>query len=139
MDSTDDQEDSADDDWNTAFLESEVASLNNTLSSLKQSPIQKTKLVRAKKYFSEKLGQASEALKQKFNSIAHKKCSSADEADDVYSEAGREIILQLKDKFTKSENSAAKIQILSVLPKSWSVRRIQSKMNHANEKCVQNF
>ena len=37
----------------------------------------------------------------------------------------KEVILQLKHKFDVSEKVSEKVQVLTVLPQSWSIRKIQ--------------
>jgi hypothetical protein len=47
---------------------------------------------------------------------------SASESEGAPSSADSEIIAQLKDKFKTSTNRSEQVQILSILPHSWSVR-----------------
>lgn len=44
---------------------------------------------------------------------------------------GEEIIAQLKDKFSTAQRSE-KMQILTLLPKSWSVRQIETEFGASN-------
>ena len=39
----------------------------------------------------------------------------------------KEVILQLKHKFDVSEKVSEKVQVLTVLPQSWSIRKIQEE------------
>lgn len=43
-----------------------------------------------------------------------------------------EIIKPLKDKFQSTTERSEKVQILTILPKSWSVRKIQSEFGASN-------
>ncbi len=41
------------------------------------------------------------------------------------SDDGKEMIEQLKEKFEKSEEKNAKLQVLTILPKSWSILNLK--------------
>lgn len=43
-----------------------------------------------------------------------------------------EIIRQLKDKFQETTVRSEKVQVLTVLPKSWSIRRIEEEFGASN-------
>ena len=43
---------------------------------------------------------------------------------------GREIIEQLKEKFHASTDNSQKVTILTILPKSWSVQKVQGVSNY---------
>ena len=43
-----------------------------------------------------------------------------------------EIIKQIKDKFNKSSDRSEKVQILTVLPKSWSIQKVQEEFEATN-------
>ncbi len=45
--------------------------------------------------------------------------------------AGDEIIAQLKEKYATAQRSE-KVQILSIVPKSWSIRKIQIEFGASN-------
>lgn len=106
-----------------------LQNLNSTLQTLNLSPVSKSKLSRLKHYSLDKLTSASEALKNSFDSVVVEQSVSYADSGNLYEKAGREMITQLKEKFEMCENSNEKIQILSVLPKSWSVHKIQSKLD----------
>lgn len=99
-------------------------SLNTTLKSLGQSPVSKSKVKRSKTYSIRKHGKASNALKSSFDAVL-----SQDTNSQKYESAGDEMIRQLKEKFRITNKACDKIQILSVLPKSWGVQQIQSELN----------
>ena len=50
------------------------------------------------------------------------------------SDGESEIIKQLKDKFQASTTNSEKVQVLTVLPKRWSVRKVQSEFGASNYK-----
>ena len=45
---------------------------------------------------------------------------------------GKEMLEELKEKFKMITNSSKKLQLLTVLPKSWSVRRIEQEFHVSN-------
>ena len=45
---------------------------------------------------------------------------------------GKEMIQQLKEKFETLTNTSEKLQLLMVLPKSWSVKKIEDKFHVSN-------
>ena len=50
------------------------------------------------------------------------------------SDGESEIIKQLKDKFQASTTNSEKVKVLTVLPKCWSVRKVQSEFGASNYK-----
>lgn len=109
----------------TLNFDASLQSLNCTLCSLDLSPIKKHNILRTKKYPSEKLARASRALKKSFDSIVKVESDTIGELN-VTDETGIEMINQLKEKFETCKNADEKLRILSVLPKSWSVQKVQS-------------
>lgn len=114
---------SGDDDGNASDFDTNLQCLNNTLESLNQSPVIKRNVIRAKKYPVQKLDRASKALKESFDSVV--KPTDTTSKTNTYEEAGVEIINQLKEKFETCQDANEKVRILSVLPKSWSIRKFK--------------
>jgi hypothetical protein len=107
----------------------EMCILNESLVSIGESPIKK-KLVNQKSYGAKKLSKLTETVKKRMETIAGKEIS-----DSLLKEPSRdvdclEMINQLKEKF-KNENTkrSEQIQILTILPKSWSIRKMASEFN----------
>lgn len=122
------------DECDPEIFESKLENINKTLQSLKQSPLSKHKVLCAKRYPSQKVSLAVEALKESFNAVWSEECIAlhrSNEAELDYESAGKEMIAQLKEKFAESSNITEKVMILSVLPKSWSIRKIQGNL-HGN-------
>ncbi len=87
--------------------------VNQCFVDLGETPITKRKL-RSKKYSERKL----ELLMTKFmTGEQHGEC---------------EILQQLKERFHSISQNSVIVQILTILPKSWSIRRIQTEFGTSN-------
>lgn len=117
--------DSSDECESEDSFKKNLKSLNETLDSLNLSPVRKYNVTRAKKYPTEKLTRAAAALKTAFDAVVKPECIEPCLPNDNYEDAGKEMIDQLKDKFKSCIQSSEKVLILSALPKSWTVRKIQ--------------
>ena len=93
------------------FLISLAHHLNQCLDTIGKSPFTKRKL-QGKKYSKQKV--------EKITKMMEKAVIGDIKSDDS------EIIQQLKEKFPTAGRSE-KIQILTVLPKSWSIRKVQEE------------
>ena len=49
-----------------------------------------------------------------------------------FHDAGLEMIAQLKEKFQSSGSRSEKLQVLTVLPKSWTVQKVQEEFGASN-------
>ena len=98
-----------------------LKSVNECLQAIGETPIIKKKLV-CKNYPKEKLRKIKAAA-----SKAMLPPMMSTEIDD-----DSEIIGQLKEKFHASEDKSQKVQILTVLPKSWSVIKVQEEFAASN-------
>lgn len=100
--------------------------LNASLTSIGESPVVKTKTKTNKKYCKEKLEKVTLRLSETyFQSIQEK------ESKDLSDNSQTEIIDQLKEKFAVGSKSE-KLQILTVLPKSWSCARMEHEFSISN-------
>lgn len=106
-------------------LEENLRKLNSVLSLLNQTPIKKNNVLRLKKFPEDLFSRAQCALKDLFDSVVKPQSNTFDESD-LHEDPGNEIIHQLKEKFELSNDPNEKMRILSVLPQSWSIRKIQS-------------
>lgn len=95
-----------------------VALVNMCLETFGETPITKTKLKRSKKRSKQKVDRIT-TMMQKAVISERPSCSDC------------EIVSQLREKFLTATRSE-KMQILTVLPKSWSVKRIQKEFNTTN-------
>ena len=89
-----------------------VSTVNRCLEEVGESPIVAHKLSQVK-YPKQKLKKITKSLRKV---MLNETESSADEEDTM--------LKQLKEKFCTSKNRSEKVQILTILPKSWSVQRV---------------
>lgn len=104
----------ADDD----YVVEPLFAINHCLTEIGETPIVKKKL-RHSKYPEKKIEKITAAVKKAmlFDEQVGKNPDSV----------GSEMIDQLKDKFLKTESRSEKLQVLTVLPKSWSLARVQQE------------
>ena len=95
-----------------------AASLNMCLADIGETPYCHTK-ARGKKYSRQKVEKITEAMKRTI--------ISREITDD-----GSEMIQQLKEKFQSTAERSEQLQILTVLPKSWSLKKIQQEFGVSN-------
>ena len=105
------------------FEDDPVSTLNETLSPPGISPFKKQRLQRSKHYAKGKVKRVGTAIKRKLETMEIEVgfTSSSDET------AESEIVQQLKDAFHASTKKSSKIQILTILPKSWTRKTIVEK------------
>lgn len=113
------------DDTEYMDVETGLHYLNASLTSLGESPVMKSKCTSNKRYCKDKL----EKIKCKLNDSFFKSDGHVKECDCEGSQT--EIVDQLKEKFTTATKSE-RLQILTVLPKSWSCARIESEFGVSN-------
>lgn len=95
-----------------------VLELNNSLQHLDESPISNKKM-NYKKYKTSKYNNVSASIKKKlFPDLALSMSYKCPES---------EVIVQLKEKFQTTTNNKERIKLLSVLPKSWSIRMMMDE------------
>ena len=104
-----------------AHASESLASLNQCLGEIGETPVSKHKLQRSN-YPKQKIKQITTAMKR-----VMLRDESSDESDDE-----GEIIKQLKERFHATTKKSEKVQILTILPKSWPVRKIQSEFGTSN-------
>ena len=97
-----------------------LESVNQYLTTLGETPIVKKKLQQVK-YPKEKFKKVSRAMKKKL--LPERESSDSDES---------EIIAQLKDKFESTTKRSEKVLVLTVLPKSWAIRKVQEEFGASN-------
>ena len=94
--------------------------LNQYLHNTGETPITKTKM-RSKKYSKQKVDRMVKSMERMMIS---------DMKDEI--SADGEIIQQLKQKFHSTVKRSEKLEILTVLPCSWSIRKIQAEFGVSN-------
>ena len=98
--------DSGSDEWVSTYLSS-------LLVSLGKSPIDRTMLVR-KRYCEDKVKELEQGIRKKL-----KPSKEEHEYD--------ELLEQLRKKYDESSSKSGKLQVLSVLPQSWTLQRIEKE------------
>lgn len=111
-------------------LEQEVAlaSLNQTLGLIGQSPVIIKKLSQ-QKYPKEKSHRVKKALKRIIDENPDSDSSSSDQTGGC---TDCEILNQLKEKFHSTKDRSLQVQILTLLPKSWTIPRIELEFKTSN-------
>ena len=97
-----------------------IVMVNSCLDKIWEMPVSKRKL-QSKKYVEKKMENITKVMKKAVMGDTY-----SDQTDDE-----GELVRQLKEKFLTAERSE-KIQILTVLPKSWSIRKIQLEFGTSN-------
>ena len=99
-------------------------SLNETLDLIGESPVNKRKLNNIN-YPRQKLRKIGNALAERILGVENEESISSANPES-------EIINQLKEKFNTSNIRSEKVQILTVLPKSWSKKKIEQEFGASN-------
>ena len=115
--SCDDLCDYLDDD----YISQDMEPINMCLKAIGETPIVKKKLMHAS-YTKEKLTRIRDAAAKTI--LPSMTLGSVDD--------GHEIIEQLKEKFRTCTDRSQKVQILTILPKSWTVKKIQEEFSVTN-------
>ena len=103
----------ADDD----YVVEPLLAINHCLTEIGETPIVKKRLSHSK-YPEKRIEKITAAVK--------KAMLCDEQAGKNQDSVGSEMIDQLKDKFLKTESRSEALQILTVLPKSWSLARVWS-------------
>ena len=103
----------SDPDYVPPVSPSAVSKINECLVDIGQTPISKSK-ARGKKYIKQKVDKITDAMSH----MVSGKYSMND---------GDEMIEQLKEKFQVATEKSLKLQILTVLPKSWPIKKIEQE------------
>lgn len=103
--------------------EAAICSLNESLQSIGETPIKKKRLSE-RKYPKTKFKKVSKVLKEKI--LQFSDSDSSTESPEM------EMLTQLKEKFQSTKDRSLKVQILTLLPKSWSVRKVQKEFEATN-------
>jgi hypothetical protein len=97
-----------------------MQSVNESLQSIGESPIKKKRLGEGK-YSTSKIKRIEKAVRTRILNNPENVNSSA-----VSPLPDAEILKQLKEKFQDSATSKSlKVTILTIIPKSWSIRKVQ--------------
>ncbi len=113
--------------------EMDIAIVNESLSGIGESPVQSKKLTSLKRYSEEKLDRITGAFRKKLR-IDPQITDHAEmqRIELKYKRDYDEIITQLKGKFQSCERRSDQMQVLTVLPQSWSIRQMQDEFGISN-------
>jgi hypothetical protein len=125
--------DTVNDPDDTVYVSSDhnLAVLNMSLHGLGESPVVKRQADTRVNYVKKKIKSIHTTVKRQLELIA----GPLSDEDDVMQRDGgsdAEIIQQLKEKFNSCTLKNEKVQILTVLPKSWSAIRVQQEFAASN-------
>lgn len=118
---------SIDDSPSYFSMDNELSSLNQSLHAIGESPLKQDRLRIRDKYVEKKLTKVSEKFREKMESVKGTAIKSKKENKSKSELWFEEIMFQLKDKFQTETKRSEKVKILTVLPKSWSIRMIASE------------
>ena len=96
-----------------------IAPVNEFLQAVGETPITKRKITQ--KYSKQKM----EIITSKLKEFTIVETTDGKTSED-------EIIKQLKEKFHTTSERSEKVQILTVLPRSWSIKKIESEFSASN-------
>ena len=108
---------------------SELGSVNESLQSIGESPGQAKRWRKRKRYPGEKLEKITDAFRKKLRMTPKQ---TEDEDFETKARDFEEMIGQLKDKFSTSDSRSEKLQVLTVLPKSWQIQKIEREFKITN-------
>ena len=105
-----------------------VTSVNEILGLVGVSPIGGKRNIRSHTYVKEKITRAEGAIRKAILfAVGDEAMEQQDDDDD-----GREMIEQLKEKFTSTTSRSERLTILTVLPKRWSVAKVMEEFGVTN-------
>lgn len=102
-----------------AAIEYQVSELNQSLIALKETPIKKARLIHSKMYAKKKVQKMKVSVKRKLEVATGHPLS-----DSNSDHTENEILQQLKEKFNETTSRSEKLTILTILPKSWTKKKI---------------
>ena len=106
-----------------------VERLNECATILRESPVQLKRLKRSKAYRQQKAQMLQHSVVRNLQSLCP---DDSTIQKPQFSSDGDEMIQQLKEKFLSCETTGQKVQVLTVLPKSWSICKIEEKFGISN-------
>lgn len=110
----------------TPQREEALESFNEGLAAIDESPVKKKRLSE-KNYPEAKFKKVTDALKTKILGLDSTERDSSTEQDNY-----QEIIRQLKQKFHSTTDKSVKMQVLTTLPQSWTLKKIEDEFGVSN-------
>jgi hypothetical protein len=112
--------------------EHELGQLNTSLQILGVSPVTKRKADTRVHYTRKKAKLIQTTVKRKLELVTGKPLNESETDVEEQNSADSEMIAQLQDKFKSCTKRIEKVQVLTVLPKSWSIKKIQTEFQATN-------
>ena len=110
----------------------DISLVNESLSSLGESPLDARKLTQ-KRYPEDKLTRINDTLRKKLRMTTKSAQPQTEESELMkIKKVHSEMISQLKDKFHETTKRSEQMQILTVLPESWSINKISEEFRVSN-------
>ncbi|CAM1301229.1 Uncharacterised protein r2_g1101 [Pycnogonum litorale] len=103
----------------------ELATVNESLKLLDQTPVSKRHMKSSKRYSKTKFKKIRTSLRKKLEIATGASISPGSSAED--GDGGKEMLDQLKEKFIQSISRSERLTILTILPKSWSRSKIKAE------------
>ena len=111
----------------------ELEQLNQSvLSSIGESPVSKRKLQRSDRYRKQKARKIQKSVSKVLQVVSSCEQSISITEEEKQDSDGAEMIEQLKEKFKNCTKKSEKVQVLTVLPQSWSIRKVVNEFNAPN-------
>ena len=111
------------------FVSPDLSLLNSTLSAMGESPVVKKKAVRSHQYVAEKAKKIEVAVKRQLDLSTGSRLMECEGKMTTTGSDESEMIQQLKDKFKSCTKNSEKVHVLTVLPRSWTQKRIREEFN----------
>lgn len=113
--------------------EIELDTLNKSLTVIGESPVKTTHLKRKHSYGQQKTEKIKNVFAKKLKILAPDWQVEQPSISEIKMNSDdSEIIAQLKEKFLMTKKRSEKIQILTILPQSWSIKRIEKEFHVTN-------
>ena len=106
-----------------------VERLNKCATILGESPVQLRRLKRSKSYRQQKTQMLQHSVVRNLQSLCP---DDSTIQEPQLSSDGAEMIQQLKEKLLSCETTGQKVQVLTILPKSWSIHKIEEEFGVSN-------
>jgi len=110
--------------------EHQLSLINTSLCMLGESPVVKRKLTTRVNYVKTKIKRIQHTMKRKLELITDSRVEES--TTTLVDTSQTEMIDQLKEKFQSCTRRSEKIQVLTVLPRSWTVKRIEQEFQTSN-------
>ncbi len=114
-----------------------LESVNKSLVDVfEESPVAKKKMKLSSRYGREKVEKTIRSVSRKLQVLSPHNISSDEKSASAKDLDGEEMIAQLEEKFNVCKTKSDQVQVLTVLPKSWSIAKTRMKFVNASDYMV---